>query len=47
MTLFGFHGNRFIVLKVAQKYFQQKPQTQVAVQMAVVLVFQKSANTKK
>ena len=46
MTNFGFHGNRFKCFKVAQMYFLQKPQTKDTVQMAIVLVFNETANTK-
>ena len=34
------------VFKVAQRFFLQKPQTKDTVQMALVLVFNESANTK-
>ena len=34
-------------VKVAQKYFSTKPQAKDTVQMAIVLVFNKSSNTEK
>ena len=46
MTHAGLLDNCFKSLKVAQKYFLQKLQTKDAVQMARVLAFNESANTK-
>ena len=46
MTHFRFHGNRLTCFKVAQSSFSTKPQTKDIAQMAIVLVFHESANTK-
>ena len=46
MTNIGFHGNRFRGFKVAQSIFSTKPLTKDTAQVALLLVFNESANTK-
>ena len=46
MTHSRFHGNRFKCLRWLKGIFLQKPKTKDTVQMAIVLVFNESSNTK-
>ena len=46
MTHFVVHGNHLSVLRWLKNIFLQKPQTKDTVQMAIVLVFNESENTK-
>ena len=46
MTQFRFHSKTIKCFKVVQNIFLQKPQTKDIAQMAIVLVFHESANTK-